>query len=394
MTVLTLPSAEPVSSGEFQIPDLGRIGRVERRHETLRELLAHSSFDGLLLTDPANLAWLTAGSRLQLHGQGEQQPAVFLTPEARLLVCTSSESGQLFDREINGLGFQLKERPWEEPRHVLLDDLTRGRRVACDHGRPGCGDVARELLAIRGTLDEDDAAALRTVGAETAQAVEATCRTFERGQSEAEIAGQLTHRLLRHGLQPTRIQVLADAQGHRYRHWSFGPDPVERSLVLSVTARRDGLHASCGRTVTFGEPSQTIRDAHQVACLVQATGLYFTRPGLSAEDVWPKVARIYEKFGAADEWREAPQAAVTGYAPREYEFTPRAGFRLHEGMAVHWHPSVRTAMVGDTMVCRQGRVEVVTAGDHWPQLPVVVKGTTLPRPGILVRDEATEWAVG
>ena len=394
MTALTLPAAEPLSSGEFQVLDVERSSEVDRRHAQLAEFLEHSSFDALLLSDAANIAWLTGGRRLRPLGEAAEGPAVFVTPEARVVLCTNAESGQLFDRDVAGLGFQLKERPWEEPRERLAGDLVRGRRVACDAARSGCADVARELTAMRAALSEGDVRRLRTLGGELAVAVEATCRSFERGQSEAEVAGQLSHRLLRHGMEPARLQVLADAQGHRYRGWSHGPDPVQRSLVLSVVARRDGLHAGCARTVSFGRPSKAMADAHQVACLVQATGLYFTRPGRTADEVWPRVTRIYEKFGAADEWREAPQAEVLGYGPAEMAFTPKAAFRIQPGMAACWHPSVRTALVSDTCVAREDAIEIVTVGDRWPLLPVEVKGTVIHRPGILVRDEASEWAVG
>ena len=393
MSMLTLPSAEPVSSGEFQVLDPERADEVDRRHAVLTEFLQHSSFDALLLTRPANIAWLTDGRRMRTHGETGEGPAVFVTPEARVVLCTNTESGQLFDRDIAGLGFQLKERPWEQPRTQLLEDLLRGRVVASDAAREGCANVGREMTALRSTLSDSDARKLRTLGGELAVAVEATCRTFERGQSESEIAGQVTHRLLRHGLDAVRVQVLADAQGHRYRHWTHGPDPVQRMMVLSVLARRDGLHAGCSRTVSFGTPPDTISHAHQVASLVQATGLYFSRPGRTADEVWPKVTRIYEKFGAADEWREAPQAETVGYGPSEMAFTPKAAFRLSNGMAVHWHPGVRTALASDTALCREDAIEVVTAGDRWPLLPIAVKGTVIQRPGILVRDEASEWAI-
>ena len=40
-----------------------------------------------------------------------------------VVVTTNAESAQLFDRELQGLGFQLKERPWHEPRSTLIEDL-------------------------------------------------------------------------------------------------------------------------------------------------------------------------------------------------------------------------------------------------------------------------------
>ena len=320
---------------------------------------------------------------------------MFITNDARVVLCASSESGQLFDREIGGLGFQLKERPWDEPRERLITDLTRGRRVATDEPLiPGCVDVARELRSLRTTLTERDAEKMRLLGTELTHAVEATLRTFQAGQTEAELAGHVTHRMVKSLIEPVRVQVLADAQGHRFRHWGYGPDPVQRSVTLAVIGRRHGLNVALARSMSFGEPSAEMKNAHEVCSMVQATAMYFSQPGKSAEEIWPRVTRIYEKFGAPDEWRVAEQAEVIGYSPEELSFTPSAGFKVQNRMAIHWHPSVRTALAGDTILTHAGRIEVITPFVHWPTLPVEVKATAIHRPAILVRDESGEWAIG
>lgn len=395
MAVLALPSAHSMSSGEFQALDTDRFNAIEERQATVAEFLEHSSFDGLVLRDPANIAWFTCGSRLELRGSASQPASLFITSDARVVLCGSSESGQLFDREIGGLGFQLKERPWSEPRERLLVDLTRGRRVASDEPLlQGCSDVSRELRTLRSVLSDRDAEEMKTLGAELTHAVEATLRTFEAGQSESELAGHVTHRMIKSLIEPVRVQVLADAQGHRFRHWGYGPDPVQRSVTLAVVGRRRGLNVAVARSMSFGEPSAEMKNAHEVCSMVQATAMYFSQPGNSAESIWPRVVRIYEKFGAPDEWRAAEQAEVVGYSPEEFLFTPTAGFKVQNGMAIHWHPSVRTALCGDTMIARKGKVEVVTPYVHWPTLPVEVKGTAFHRPAILVREDSNDWAIG
>lgn len=391
MTTLSLPSANPMSSGEMQVLDTARFEEVEKRHALVSEFIEHGSFDGVILRDPANIAWFTCGSRLDLRGTASPPAALFVSRDARVVLCASSESGQLFDREIGGLGFQLKERPWDEPRERLLRDLTRGRNVAADEPLlAGCVDVASELQTLRAVLSDRDASAMRLLGADLTHAVEATVRTFQRGESEAEVAGHVAHRMIKKLIEPVRIQVLADAQGHRFRHWGYGPDPIQRSLTLAVIGRRVGLHCAVARSMTFGPASTEMRNAHEVCSMVQASAIYFSQPGPTAEEVWPKLARIYEKYGAPDEWRVAEQAAVIGYSPEELPFTPSGGFRIQDGMAIHWHPSVRTALAGDTMIARKGRVEFMTPPQQWPTIPIEVKGVQIPRPAILVREDAGE----
>ena len=393
MTSLLSANPDPVSSGEIQQldPERGRV--VEARHRQLAAILCERDLDGLLLTDPASVAWATCGSRLQLNGFDQPGGAVFLTPQARVVVCLSSESGQFFDREVAALGFQLKERPWTQPRERLLADLCHGRRVGCDELRTDCVDLSEQVREIRRPSTVVEEAAMRRLCRELTHAVEATCRTCTQGQSEAEVAGQVAHRLCRHGVRPAVVQVLADAQGHRYRHWNHGPDAIQRYVTIRVTAEQAGLFAGVARTVSFGPPPRAVAKAHQVASLVQATGLFFTQAGWTATDVWSRLVRMYEKLGAADEWRQAEQAEVVGYSPTEAIFTPESDFLLPPGTLVHWHPSVRSAMTSDTMLVRDEGFELLTLGDRWPQLNVVVKGHAVERPAILVRDESDNWAV-
>ena len=390
---LSLPAADPVSSGEIQTLDPERLDIVEARHQQLAEFLRHCDFDALLLTDPATIAWATGGSRLQLGGFEAAGANLFITSQARVVVCKSSESGQFFDREVAGLGFQLKERPWQQPRRQLVSDLCNGRNVACDDPRGGCTDVAAELAAMRRTPADFEASRMRSLGRDLAAAVEATCRTFQQGDTESEVAGQLSHRLLRNGIEPASIQVLADAQGHRYRHWTHSSDAIQRYATVKVVGMRDGLFAGCGRTVSFGTPPRAIRNAHEVASLVQATGMFFSQVDWTGQDVWKRVARIYEKLGAVDEWRQAEQADIVGYSRSEVPIHPKSAVALPTNTILHWYPSVRTAMTSDTILVREEGFELLTIGERWPMMKVVVKGHAVDRPGILIRDDSTEWAV-
>ena len=393
MPPLSPSTVDPVSSGEIQTLDPVRLETVERRHRQLAEFLRHCNFDALLITDPATIGWATAGSRLRLARPTAKGASLFITPQARVVICRSSESGQIFDREVAGLGFQLKERPWEQGRDRLIADLCTGRRVAGDDLRSSPHDVSQELRAIRRTYDGDEAERMRSLGHDVTQAVEATGRAFAVGETEAEVAGHLTHRLMRHGVAAVSVQVLADAQGHRYRHWTYGCDPIQRYATLRVVGQRDGLFVGVARTVSFGPPPRAIRNAHEVASLIQATGMFFSQVGWTASDTWQRVARMYEKLGAVDEWRLAEQAGLIGYAAEELPVTPDAGFTFEAGTFVQWHPSVRTGMVADTMMVREEGFELLTIGERWPRLKVVVKGHAVDRPGIFVREESGEWAI-
>lgn len=390
---LTTPSVlEPVSSGELQAIDLDRVHEVDRRHALVAEYLALRNLDAVLLTRPENIAWLSCGGDCTRRG-GDSVASLFVTPDARLVLCSAADSGQLFDRELSGLGFQLKERPWTEPRHVLMQDLCRGRNVAADIGLSET--LHRDLADFRMLLSDRDQSAMRLLGMDVTHAVEAAARNCPRGETESEVAGQIAHRLMRREIVPVSIQVMADGQGRRYRHWAFGADRIERFAVMTVVGRRHGVHVGISRTFCFGSPPQQLLDWHQHACLIQATGMYFSHTGWAFRETWNRVARIYEKFGAPDEWRSAEQAEVIGYDAAEASVVPNSEKKFAAGIAVYWHPSVRSAVVGDTILLTPTGFEQLTVGDNWPQLPIQIKGQSLTRPAVLYRETSpTDWSTG
>lgn len=375
----------PVSSGEMQAIDFSRIEEVRQKHELLIEYLQLKKLDSLLILDPANFAWLTAGGNNLREFGGAPIAAILVTNEARVVLCNNIDSGEIFDKQLMGLGFLLKERPWTEKREVLLEDVCRGRNIGCDINREGTTFVADDLKPFRAQLSEAEIERASNLGLELAHAVEATGRNFSPGVTESEIAGHLAHRLLKNQIQPVRMQVMADGQGWRYRHWTHGADQIERHCVISVVGKRSGLHVAASRTVSFGAPSAELEEIHQLSTLVQATAIYFSRPGWSFQETWKRVARIYEKFGVPDEWRAAEQAELIGYQCVENQLTPSSTTCFQNQQLIHWHPSVRSSAVGDTFLLKESGIENLTPYTNWPSLSVTVKGTQIDRPGILVR---------
>lgn len=373
----------PMSSGEIQTIDPGRADDVQRKHEQISHFLQVERIDALLLQTSSSFSWFTAGGDSSPAGRTESAASLFITPEARVIVCNNVDSGQMFDRELHGLGFQLKERPWHEPRHVLIGDLCRGRRVASDTGVARTVDVSDVLRRMRVRLLPAECDRIRELGKLVTHAVEATARGLTPGVTEAEIAGEVSHRLIKHQVIPERLQVIADTKGQRYRHWGYSNDQVVRHCVISATGRQNGLCATVSRTVSFGELCPELKTAHQNASLMQATGMYFSKAGWQLFETWTRVARIYEKFGYPHEWELADQGEITGFDPCELPIVPQEDYRLAGETAVCWHPSVGPMMVGDTILIGDRGFEILTTSPNWPMFKVNVKGTSILRPDIL-----------
>ena len=378
-------SASPASNGEMPIVEVGRQEEIEKRHRAVVTLLAERRLDALLIRLPHNFSWLTCGGDNTRGAIPDAAGGLFLTRDARLVVANSVDSSYLFDQELPGLGFQLKQRDWHEPLTALEKDLCRGRNVASDTGFDGTENLEPLLAGLRLPLVPLEVQRLRETGRLVAHAVEATGRNFRREQTEAEIAAELSHRLLKHHVEPVRMHVFSDGRCSRSRSAGFGSRTVTRYCTLVAIGRRHGLHVAAARTISFGSPPADLVDAHQKASLVLATGIFFSQNGWQVLDTWKRIQRMYEKLDCPAAWERATQGEILGYNRCEHLIAPRSELMLKAGMPISWHPSVGTATVGDSILIHPDGVEVLTPSHQWPKLLIEVKGTPIECPDILVR---------
>ncbi len=365
------------------VQDVARRADVEAKQQQIQDLLIQANADAVLLQDPTNIAWFTAGADLYRCTTDTSRTSIFVTREARLFATNAVDSAQIFEREAFGLGFQLKQREWFQPHQDLISDLCRGRRVISDSGVAETVAAPDRIATLRLPLTTLDVDRLRQLGRVATHAVEATASRIRRGMTEAEVAGEVSHRLIKRTVTPVRIQVCADGRNERFRHWMYGENPIEHYAVISCMARRWGLHVGVCRTVCLETIPEDLEEAYQKVVLMHATGQYFSRNGAQMGDVWKKVHRIYEKFGLPSEWQRADQADVIGFTPGEHQLYPDSAVFLTAPTPVYWHPSVGPAMAGDTVLVQHKTALFLTSRSSWPTMTVQVKGRDVPCPGIL-----------
>ncbi len=359
---------------------------VDAKHERILQFLDEHDYDGLLLTRADALAWFSSGGDFGIDYATQEGAAwILINRKCRSLIADNVQSPRLFEEEVAGLGFQLKERPWiEDPREILLS-LVGSKKIATDAYLPGLINVSRDLKKLRGPLSGIERRRLRQLGRTLTLAVEATCRNFQPGEKEADIAGHLAHRLLREGVAPVSIRVASDDRLDRFRQPTFKAAPINKRATITAVGRRFGLCAAVTRTISFGPVDAMVRTEHTLATMVDATCIYFSRPNEPISEVFRRARRIYEKFDCPHEWTLDYQGCQIGYSPREQVFLPDSPELLTNGMAVAWSPSVGSARSEDTVLVDDRGFEVVTEAQDWPKLEVIIKGYSLPRPGILER---------
>jgi Xaa-Pro dipeptidase len=358
---------------------------IDAKMAKVAELLQEVGCEGLLLLDPANLAWLTSGAMMRGLTDATAEPAAYSNGEHRWIIASNVDSQRIFDEEVDGLGFQLKEWPWHWGRDQFLTDLCQNRKVACDRAVNGVVNVADQMRRLRRQMTAYEQACQLALGQTIAHALEATCRTMSQGESEREIAGHLSHRLLHRGVLPQNIGVAVDGRSRLYRRFGFTSATLEHYAVLSVTARKYGMYVTASRSVCFGDLPAEFRQDHNAVSRVSAGYLASTWPDAVPREILLTGRRIYLISGYEHEWQLAPQGHLTGRAAVEMSLTPLTKDLFQTGWSVTWNASAGAANSCDTFLITDEGPRLVTPTEYWPLKRILIQGAEFMRPDVLQR---------
>jgi Xaa-Pro aminopeptidase len=377
------PFGQTVLASSDSSPD--RRGDIDAKQILVGKLLQEWRCDGLMILHPENFGWLTSGASARGILHPADFPVLYFSPESRWVISSNVDSQRLFDEELDGLGFQLKEWPWHWGRQQLLADLCQNRTVACDHPLESCKLVADHLRLLRRTMSPYERACYRALGSTVSHALEATCRTMNQGESERELAGQLSHRLIHRGVVPVLVGAAADGRSRRYRHFGFTSATVQHYCVLTLTGRKYGLCALASRSVCFGTPPSDFREEHNSVCKVGATYLASCWPDAVPREIFNTGKRVYGVTGVEHEWQLAPQGFITGREPVEFLLTPKTEELFQVGWAITWTPTVGAALSCDTFLITEDGPLLLTLTENWPLKRIRIQGADFFRPDILQR---------
>lgn len=359
---------------------------IDSKMSQVAKLLEEVDCEGLLLLAPENFAWATNGATARGILDPEQLPAIYTNGEQRWILCSNVDTQRLFDEELDGLGFQLKEWPWHWGREQMLQELFVNRRLACDQKQADHVLVSPQMTQMRLTLSPYEQACLVTVGGLVAHALEAACRTVPAGLTEREIAAQIAYRMVHRGVQPIQVCAAVDGRSRLYRQHGFTSMKMEKFVVVTATGKKYGMCATASRTMSFGDPGDAFRASHNAASKVSATYVASSWPDCVPGQILEAGKNVYQLSGVEHEWRELPQGFFTGRRPVEKIITFETGELLKENQAITWQSGSGGAVVTDTCLITKEGPAVITPTETWPLKKIRVQGADFVRPGVLIRE--------
>ena len=375
---------------------MNRREEVQAKVESVRRWIDDTDLDAVLLTSQGGFAWITAGGDNHVSlAQEAGAASVLVTRDDVYLLAPNNELRRLIDEEVAGAGVTPIDWPWhdEDGEGRIVERLCDPSRTVSDLGRLGLPAAPPELAELRLDLLPPEQDRYRALGRDTAEAIEVAVLAARPGDREDDVAARLAYECRRREILALVNLVGADDRIELYRHPMPTGRRLDRTLLVSVTGRRHGLHASCTRMVHHGplDDDRAARFAAVVA--IDARFILESRPGALLGKVFDQGVDQYEREGCGAEWALHHQGGITGYAGREVFATAASHQFLRAGEAVAWNPTITGVKSEDTVLVGPDGPEVLTRTGAWPELTVDLGGehdgddamATVRRPALLLR---------
>jgi Xaa-Pro aminopeptidase len=354
----------------------------------LRQLcgqLASSALAAVQLQRTENIAWLTAGRvdrRVLLPSATGIATILVLRSGDAFYLAPDNEASRLAEEDFAGLPFTAITTPWHTADcSAKIRSLTGDGRIATDIAPEG----AALLLNLRASLADAEMERYRWLGRNTAEVTARVLESIEPGITERTMVARVASALLERGIEPSVLLTAVDDRILRYKHAVAQNAKLEHFGMLNLCSRRWGLCVSITRFVHFSPPPQRLAEAFTVATEVNARLLAATKAGATSAELFATASDTYASFGHSGEEQRHHQGGATGYAEREWLATPAGKERVVNNQAFAWNPSVAGAKVEDTVLLRDGAIELLTGTPGLPVVSTKAGDLKVQSAGVLVR---------
>jgi Xaa-Pro aminopeptidase len=353
------------------------VGAGERRRDLVRALLDEDQVDGLLVTSPPNIAYLSGfdGSNGALYVSASNGADDVIATDGRYTIQVSAQAPDLpaiIDRAtvaalVRGLsGHGIVGLQVEDAMSIqLLKIVSEVIRTVI----PGSG-VVESLRAVK------DAGELETIERAcgiTAAAFEQLFDEVREGWSEVQAARRLEQIFGEMGADDRAFDtIVGTGPNSAIPHHQPTMRPLSRGdlVVVDAGARVGGYHADMTRTVVVGKPAQDWQqEIHGCVRAAQAAALSRVRDGAAQLEI---DAAARDHIAAAGFGDFYPHGLGHGVGLEIHEapmIGPRSAGIIVSGTAITLEPGIYLPERGgvrieDTVVVESGGGRVLTVADR------------------------------
>ncbi|MXZ53816.1 MAG: aminopeptidase P family protein [Acidimicrobiaceae bacterium] len=343
------PPAPATADALGRLPPLRAEGRLGR----LRDLLADSSVDAVVVSEPANVRWLTgftgSNGTVVVLGSGD---ALLVTDGryAEQAPTQLAEAGTSGDVEV------VVARKVAQAVAARLDAVSRlgledsvawreqiGWNEAVDAETTPLTEAVEGLRAVK---DPAELARMQAAAAVADEALAATEPMLRPGVTEVQVQQHLDDAIRAAGASgPAYDTIVASGPNSALPH----ARPTERRLragdlvIIDVGAVVDGYRSDMTRSFVLGGPDEQAETMLEVVGRSQSAGVEAVRPGANAGDIDSTCRSVIEEAGMGEAFMHGSGHGV--------------------GLDIHELPRV---VSGSTAVLEPGNVLTIEPGVYFP----------------------------
>jgi D-alanyl-D-alanine dipeptidase len=147
--------------------------------------------------------------------------------------------------------------------------------------------LTQSLPMLRAVKDAAELARLAAAGAAADATYEQILGVRFSGRKETDVAADLARLLREHGHEQVDFTVVGSGPNGANPHHEAGDRTITvgDAVVLDFGGLMYGYGSDTSRTVCVGEPSERVREVHEVVRLAQQAGVEAVRPGVACQEV-------------------------------------------------------------------------------------------------------------
>jgi Xaa-Pro aminopeptidase len=326
---------------------------VTERADRLAATLAGREVDALLVTDLANVRWLTgfSGSNaLALVGGGDGDGARLFLTDFRYLTQSAEQVGDAWDRDIalDLLEAVAAKLPGDGPLRLGFDDAHLSVR---DYGK--LAEKVREgvelvpaggaVESLRRIKDPEELDAIRAAARLADTALEETLGRGLTGRTERDVALDLEFAMRRLGAQaPSFPPIVAGGAHGALPHAEPRDVAIEPGVLVVIDwgAQLDGYASDCTRTYATGEVDPRDAEVYELVLRAQEAALAAVRPGPIGREVDAVARGIIEAGGHGEHFGHGLGHGVGLEVHEGPRLNRQSDDRLETGQVVTVEPGV------------------------------------------------------
>lgn len=179
--------------------------------------------------------------------------------------------------------------------------------------------MTQSLPMLRAVKDANELARLAAAGAAADATYEQILTVRFAGRLETDVAADLARLLREFGHEQVDFTVVGSGPNGANPHHEAGDRTIEPgdAVVLDFGGLMYGYGSDTTRTVCVGEPSQQIREVHEIVRLAQRAGVEAVRPGVSCQAVDRAARQVIADAGYGEQFlhRTGHGIGVTTHEP-------------------------------------------------------------------------------